>query len=109
MPFMLLILGFMLVLTVWMLFSLNPRGVSPAALHGFNALLLVVALAVGTAAGMWIYGAAASMPEKRMYSWYLGISAGGAAFMILLSVGGFVRNFIVFPHSKRKDAVPPAP
>ena len=28
---------------------------------------------------------------------------------LVILVGGFVRNFIVFPHSKRKDAVPPAP
>lgn len=97
MPFMFVILVFLLYMVVWALFHYNPKGVPFSRVLVYNVVLLIVAIFIGAIAGAWIYEGAIQMPEKRHMLWYLTIMAGGAAFMIAVAVGGMVRNFLVFP------------
>ena len=102
MPFMFLILAFLLVAVVWGFFHSNPKGVSPGALHGYNAAAVALAALAGAAAGLMLHGdALARKPDEAFLAAYLAIMAGGTLFMIVLAVSGLARNLLVFPLSRR--------
>lgn len=101
MPFMILLLAITTVIAMWAYFHYNPYGVPAGRLMGYNAGVLVLSAAAAFAVGYWIFGAAASMPGKEKFSWYLGIMAGGMVYNVIAAAGGFIRNFVVFPQSKR--------
>lgn len=105
---MLLILAFLIVATVWALFHTNPQGVNARALLVYNVVVLAAAVPVAIGIAMWLYADAVAVKanEKGMAT-YLTIMAAGTAAMLVVAIGGFVRNFLVFPHSKRR-ATPPA-
>jgi hypothetical protein len=107
MAFMLIILAFLLVVTVWAFFHTNPHGVPARRLLAFNAVVLALAVPVAVAVGVWLYGEAVAVKanEKGMAA-YLTIMASGTAALLVVAIGGFVRNFFVFPHGKRAGPPP---
>lgn len=102
MHFMALILLFLLAAVVWGFFHSNPKGVAVLSLAVVNAAILLAATAAGILVGTVLFGDAVSVKagEKGM-AIYLAIMAGGTAFLIVLAVGGLLRNLVVFPISKR--------
>lgn len=72
---------------------------------GFNIAVLVLAAVAAFAVGSWIFGAAAAMPGKEKFAWHPGIMAGGLVYNVIAAAGGFLRNFVVFPHAR--GPVPP--
>jgi hypothetical protein len=101
MPFMILLLALTTAIAMWAFFHYNPHGVPAGKLMGYNAAVLLVAAIAAVAVGAWIFGAAAAMPGKEKFSWYLGIMAGGMVYNVIAAAGGFIRNFVVFPQAKR--------
>jgi len=106
-PLMLLIFVFLLCVVVWGFFHSNPQGVPRLPLHLCNAFMLIGALVVAAAVGILLYGdaVAAKQGEKGLAT-YLAIMAGGTAFLIVVAVGGMVRNLVLFPRSRRSLAAP---
>lgn len=102
MHFMLVIFAVLLCIVVWGFFHSNPQGVPRMPLHLCNAVVLVVALVLGLTIGTFLYGdaVAAKQGEKGLAT-YLAIMAGGTAFLIVVAVGGMVRNLVLFPRSRR--------
>lgn len=102
MPFMLIILVFLMVTTVWALFHTNPQGVDARALLIYNVATLAFAVPVAIGTGMWLYAEAVSVKanEKGMAT-FLTIMASGTAAMLVVAIGGFIRNAFVFPQRKR--------
>lgn len=102
MHFMVLILLFLLGAVVWGFFHANPKGVPALSLAVVNAVILLAAVGVAALIGSVLYGDAVSVKagEKGMAT-YLAIMAGGTAFLIVVAVGGLLRNLLVFPISKR--------
>lgn len=104
MHFMLIILVFLLVAVVWGFFQSNPRGVPAGRLIACNAIVLAAAVAAAGVIGPVIYADAhATKPAEQAFAGYLGIMAGGTVFMIVVAVGGLVRNLLLFPVSKRTN------
>jgi len=67
----------------------------------------VVALAVASALGWGLVlhaDAVARRPDEPGLAVYLAIMAGGTAFMIVVALGGLVRNLFIFPLSRRAIA-----
>lgn len=107
MAFMLIILAFLIVATVWALFHTNPQGVNERALLAYNVVVLALAVPVAIGIGTWLYAdAVAAKANEKGMAVYLTIMAAGTGALLVIAVGGFIRNFLVFPHSKR---APPAP
>ena len=103
MHFMFLILGFMLCLVVWGFFHANPRGVPAGRLLACNLAIIALALAAVAASSIPLYAdAVAAKPDHKALAAYLAAMAGGAAFMIVMIVGGMVRNLALFPLSRRR-------
>jgi hypothetical protein len=101
MPFMLLIFGFLLGAVLWAFFHYRPRGVNRSALAVFNVATVLLAVPASIAVGVWIYSGAADMPEKQRLAAYLAVMAGGTAYLAFVSLAGLIRNFFVFPLSRR--------
>jgi len=105
MHFMFLILVFLLCAVVWGFFHANPRGVSAARLLACNVAILVLGVALALAAAIPLYGdALAQRPDQMALAVYLAIMVAGSGFMIVVSVGGLVRNLLLFPLSRRSAA-----
>ena len=102
--FMILIFLFLLATVVWAFVHYSPKGVGWRGVLLFNALILGASVPIATVVGYWIYEAGAAFPEKRQFAWYLGLMAGGSAFMLIVTVAGLVRNFAVYPLSRRVPA-----
>lgn len=103
MPFMLVTLAVLTCFTVWWFFAMNPRG---KAVNARNVLVcnlgaILVSLAGAVAAYCWIQAGAAALPEKQVVAWFLALSAAGAAFNALLAISGMIRNFVLYPLSRR--------
>ena len=109
MPFMFLILAFLLWAVVWGFFHANPRGVDPRGLLACNIAILVAGVALAFVSAIPLYGdALVAKPDHKAVAIYLAIMAGGSAFMIVVAVGGLLRNLLVFPLSKRGQNPLPA-
>lgn len=110
MHFMFLILAILLYLVVWGLFQTNPKGVPKKNLLIYNLVVLVVAVIIGPLVGYYLYlDAAVVKAHEKGLAAYLGIMAGGTAFLIVVAAAGMVRNLIVFPLSKRQVEAPANP
>ncbi|MCD6042574.1 MAG: hypothetical protein K0R40_2177 [Burkholderiales bacterium] len=102
MPFMFLILAFLLWAVVWGFFHANPRGVGRRSLLACNIAILVSGVALALVSAIPLYGdALVAKPDHKAVAAYLAIMAGGSAFMIVVAVGGLLRNLVVFPLGKR--------
>jgi hypothetical protein len=100
--FMLLIFVVLLCLVVWGFFHSNPEGIARSSLHLCNAVVLLLATVLGIAIGLLLYGDASTVKEgEKGLAMYLGIMAGGTACLIVVAVGGMIRNLVLFPRSKR--------
>lgn len=107
MHFMLLIFVVLLCLVVWGFFHSNPVGVPQAKLLALNVFILALAGLLGAAIGYYLYlDASVVKAGEKGLAVYLGIMAGGTAALIVVAVGGMVRNLVVFPLSKRSPASP---
>lgn len=105
MPFMFLILAFLLWAVVWGFFHANPRGVNPRGLLACNIAILVAGVALAFVSAIPLYGdALAAKPDHKVVPAYLAIMAGGSAFMIVVAAGGLLRNLLIFPLSRRQAA-----
>ncbi len=103
MPFMFLILIFLLCAVVWGFFHANPKGVAAARLLACNIAIVVVAVVAAGRVGLVLHAdALAKNPDEAALGAYLAIMAAGTLFMIVLAVGGLVRNLLLFPISRRK-------
>ncbi|HEU4353701.1 MAG TPA: hypothetical protein VFR66_17680 [Burkholderiales bacterium] len=105
MHFMFLILAFLLCTVVWGFFHANPRGVNTHGLLACNIVVLALAVAFAAAAAIHLYGdALAQRPDQKALAVYLAIMVAGSGFMIVVAVGGLIRNLLVFPLSRRTAA-----
>ena len=105
MHFMILILASLLCIVVWGFFHANPKGVSARALLACNIAILAAALALSLGAAIPFHGdAVAAKPEHKVVAAYLATMVGGSGFMIVVAVGGLVRNLLLFPLSRRSPA-----
>jgi|SRR5688572_32773386 len=102
MHFMFLILAFLLCAVVWGFFHANPRGVNARGLLTCNVAILVLGVVLALAAAIPLYGdALAQRPDRKALAVYLAVMVAGSGFMIVVAVGGLVRNLLVFPLSRR--------
>ncbi len=102
MHFMFLILAFLLCAVVWGFFHANPPGVNTRALLACNVAILVLGVVLALAAAIPLYGdALAQRPDHKAIAVYLAIMVAGSGFMIVVAVGGLVRNLFIFPLSRR--------
>ena len=102
MHFMVLILAFLLCAVVWGFFHANPPGVNTRALLACNVAILVLGVVLALAAAIPLYGdALAQRPDHKAIAVYLAIMVAGSGFMIVVAVGGLVRNLFIFPLSRR--------
>lgn len=108
MAFMMVLLVALLGIAVWAYFHTDPPGVPRRSLIMYNAALLVCAVPIGFAVGFWLYNAARAIKGDNGSAMiiYLSIMAGGTVFLLLIALGGMVRNFFVFPPGKRTAAAP---
>ena len=103
MPFMLLILVFLLCAVVWGFFHSNPRGVNARNLLACNLAILALAVAFALAAAIPLHGdALAQRPDHKAIAVYLAVMVAGSGFMIVVALGGLARNLLVFPLSRRR-------
>ncbi len=110
MPFMILILVFLLATVLWGFFHANPRGVGRFKLLACNVAVLALAAVAAAIVAQLLYGDALHVKadEKGMAT-YLAIMAGGTAFLIVVATGGMLRNLLVFPLSARAPEPPAEP
>lgn len=102
MPFMFLILAFLLCAVVWGFFHANPRGVHAGRLLACNIAILALGVVLAFAAAIPLYrDAVAKSPEHGAVAIYLAVMVAGSGFMIVVAVGGLVRNLFLFPLSRR--------
>ena len=106
---MLLIFLVLLCLVIWGFFHSNPAGVPRVKLLALNGAILALALIAGGSIGYVLYlDASVVKAGERGLATYLGIMAGGTACLVVVAVGGLVRNLVIFPLSKRVPAAPEA-
>lgn len=102
MPFMFLTLAVVGVIAFTAFFSTSPHVGNPRAVLAYNVATIVLSVPVAVVVGWWIYADAAAVKVgERGMAAYLGIMTGGNAALFVVAVGGLVRNFFVFPRSKR--------
>lgn len=102
MHFMLLILVFLVGIVVWGFFHANPTGVPPRMLLVCNAVILVLGAAAAWLTGSVLYEHALRVKaDEPGLATYLAIMASGTAFLIVVTLGGMLRNLFVFPISRR--------
>lgn len=99
---MLLIFAVLLCVVLWGFFHSNPAGVPRGGLLALNAVIVVLAAVAGSLIGYILYRDAAVVKagEKGLAT-YLGIMAGGTAFLVIVAAGGMIRNLVIFPLSRR--------
>ena len=105
MAFMMVLLVVLLGVTVWAYFHTNPPGVPARSLAYCNALVFLVAVPAGIVVGKTLYAEAVIVKSGHAgMPMYLSIMAGGTVFLIVMALGGMVRNFFVYPPEKRAVA-----
>jgi integral membrane sensor domain MASE1 len=106
-PFALISLVVTAAIVVAAFLKTSPRVANTRALLAFNVAVLGSALAVAATVGLWLHADAMTVKaDERFMAAYLAVVGGVAMALILVAVGGLVRNFLLFPRSKRLP--PPA-
>lgn len=104
MHFMILILAFLLGVVVWGYFHSNPAGVPRGRLLAVNVAVLAAGLAAAGLVGpALLTDGLQRRPDEAGMAWFLALMGGGTAFMIVVAVGGLLRNLVVFPISRRAN------
>ena len=99
---MLLLLAVLMAAVLWGFFVSSPRQVPRGRLVACNAAIIALGIGAAMASAIPLYAdALAQHPDKRFMAVYLAIMAGGSAVMIVVALGGLVRNFLLFPLSRR--------
>jgi hypothetical protein len=99
---MLLLLAALLCAVLWGFFAFSPKGVGGARLLACNAGVILAGIAAALGSALPLHAdALAQHPDKAFMALYLAIMAGGAALMIVVALGGLVRNYLLFPLSRR--------
>jgi hypothetical protein len=99
---MFLTLAVTVVIAVTAFFGTSPRVSNPRAVLAFNVAVMALSIPVALAVGMWLYSDAVTVKsDVKGLATFLAIMAGSCAALIVVSVGGLVRNFVLFPRSKR--------
>lgn len=107
MAFMMVLLVFLLAITVWAYFHTRPRVSRPRAVALYDTGVLVLAAAAGYAIGRALYAdAVVAKAGHAGMATYLTIMASCTGFLIVLLAGGVVRNFFVFPVTRRDEGGP---
>ena len=102
MHFMLLILVVLIGAVLWGYFHANPQGVPRLKLLACNIAILTLGAAVAVTLGaVLLEDGLRAKPGEAGLAWFLAITGGGTAFMIIVALGGLVRNLVLFPLSRR--------
>lgn len=102
MAFMMVLLVALLGVTVWAYFHTDPDGVARRPLALYNAAVMLAAAPAAFVVGRWLYAEAAVVKAGQAgMAVYLSVMAGGTVFLIVVALGGMVRNFFVFPANRR--------
>ncbi len=105
MAFMMVLLVALLGVTVWAYFHTDPAGVARRPLALYNAAVMLAAVPAAFVVGRWLYAEAAVVKAGQAgMAVYLSVMAGGTVFLIVVALGGMVRNFFVFPANRRPTA-----
>ena len=98
MAFMMVLLVALVGVAVWVYFHTNPRGVSRRALGLYNGAVLLVAMAAAILVGRWLYlDALVVKAGQAGLPVYLSVMAASTVLLVVLVLGGVVRDFFVFP------------
>jgi hypothetical protein len=105
MPLMFVTLAVIAVIAVSAFLGTSPRVAQTRKLLAFNAATLALSVPVAGTVGWWLYADAVANPAVGPgIAASLAIMSGGNAALLVIAVGGLVRNFVVFPRSKRLPA-----
>jgi len=107
-PLMFVSLAVIGVIVVSAFLGTSPRVAQARKLLIFNVATLALSVLVAATVGWWLYAdAMANRSVSRGIAVSLAIMSGGNAALFVIAVAGLVRNFLVFPRSRRLP-VPPA-
>jgi len=110
MPLMFLTLAVIGVIAVSAFLGTSPRVAETRKLLAFNVATLALSVPVAGTVGWWLYAdAVANQSVSGGIAVSLAIMSGGNAALLVIAVGGLVRNFLVFPRSRRLPAPPATP
>jgi hypothetical protein len=109
MPLMFVSLAVIAVIVVSAFLGTSPRVAETRKLLLFNVATLALSTPVAAAVGWWLYAdAVANQSVSRGIAVSLAIMSGGNAALFVIAIAGLVRNFLVFPRSRRLPAPPEA-
>lgn len=102
MPFVFLTLAVTVIIAVTAFFNTTPHVANRRAVILFNVAVMALSVPAAVAVGSWLYADAVTVKagEKGMAT-FLSIMGGSCVALLVVSVGGLVRNFVVFPRSRR--------
>lgn len=95
MLFSLLILAPLLVLSLWLYFRWSPKAARRRALAAYDTTLLVAAVVLSGRTALHLRRALAEGPDRAWWP-VLAILASLGIAVILLAIGGIVRNLLIF-------------
>lgn len=98
----LVVLVVLLVIAVAAFLRTSPPGVDRRRLAAYNVATLALSVPAAIVAGAVLYADAVSadVGQKGM-AMYLAVMSSGATALLVIALGGLVRNFVVFPRSRR--------
>lgn len=105
-------LAALLVFAVVMFLRTSPHGVDRRSLAVCNAVTLALAVPASAVTGFWLHADAAALKgDGGGMAMILAAMGAGAVALLVICVGGLVRNFVIFPHSRRSrgPGFPPGP
>jgi hypothetical protein len=98
----LVVLAVLLVIAVAAFLRTSPRGVAPRRVLAFNVATLALSVPASVAVGAVLHAdAVAAQVGQGGMAMYLAVMASGATALLVIAVGGLVRNFVAFPLSRR--------
>ena len=109
MPLMFVTLAVIAVIAVTAFLGTSPRVAQTRKLLAYNVATLALSIPVAATVGWWLYAdAMANRAVSPGIAVSLAIMSGGNAALFVIAIAGLVRNFVVFPRSRRLPAPPGA-
>lgn len=97
-----LFLAALVVIAVLAFLRTSPAGADRRKLLAYNVATLALSVPAAVVVGAILYGdAVASGAVKGGMALYLALMSAGATVLLVIAVGGLVRNFVAFPRSRR--------